>query len=380
MPYSSQVRVNDASGAAAQVNVSLTLWELSDVINGSGHIHEHQTDQDSTSVVASGGVPVGFSFVRGPSFSSNQNHDISLAAYQSGLPGPMFRSGRMSTLPAGAPGNPDALVDVMLIDQQRFTMAAINAAIPTPMTLQDGTVVKTATITSAPPSRSLTLVATGPYGATTYTYTLSFTIDPWDDEFDLTHVLGANAAGTGSVVLTAGLGGGVQAFIDNLFSFLFVNNITSQVLSTVTSRLNATAAAAGASAAAMAGAPSGLPPGVILGVRNIGVASNGDLVMSPAIGTFGSIVDKFLAASPAGQSKCFVATAVHGADSVEVATLRAFRDDSLLKHALGRALVGCYETISPALATGIRKSALLRALARRLIVAPAYAMARRFRS
>ena len=292
----------------------------------------------------------------------------------------MFRSGRMNTLPAGAPGNPDALVDVMLIDQQRFTMAEINGMIPTPMTLQDGTVVKTVTVTSAPPSRSLTLVATGPYGATTYTYTLSFTIDPWDDEFDLTHVLGANAAGTGSIVLTAGSGGGLQAFIDNLFSFLFVNNITSQVLTTITSRLNAAAAAAGASAAAMAGAPGGLPPGVILGIRSVRVAPNGDLVMSPAIGTLGSIINKFLATSPPGQSKCFVATAVHGVDSLEVATLRTFRDESLLTNALGRAAVAFYERISPCLATAIRRSSFLRALARRLIVAPAYAIARRFRS
>src|SRR5689334_1227451 len=176
MPYSSQIRVGAASGSPPSLDVSLTLWELFTTYDSASRAHQEQVDQEAVTVHVAGGASTPFSFVSGPSFTSNSNHDIGLAAYQAGQPGPVFRSGRLNTLPAGAPGNAAALVDVMLIDQRRFTMAEINAMIPLPMTLRDGTVITTATVTSAPPSRALTLVATGPYGRTTYTYTLTFTI------------------------------------------------------------------------------------------------------------------------------------------------------------------------------------------------------------
>src|SRR5262249_5919098 len=161
------------------------------------------------------------------------------------------------------------------------------------------------TVASAPPSRTLTLTATGPYGATTYTYTLPFTIDPLDDQFDLTRVVGANLAGTPSIAFAANPGGGVQAFFANLFSSLFIGHITSSVTQTITNMLNTSAASAAATAVAAAGFSGGLPAGVVLGARSVTVASNGDLVVSPAIGTFGSLVGKFLAAvPPSSGTKC----------------------------------------------------------------------------
>ncbi len=224
MSYSSEVRVSVASGNAPQTNVDLTLWELSTTIDGAGHVHEQQTDQDQTMVQVSGGTPFPFSFVRGPSFLMNNNHSIALAAYESGMPGPMFRSGRFDTLPAGSPGNPDGLVDIMLIAMTSQTVGDINTmlAAAMPLTLPDGNTVSTAMVSTAPPSRTVTLVATGPYGATTYTYTLPFTIDPSNDQVNLSNVLEANATGSGSITFVAGPGGGVQAFIDNLLAGLFV--------------------------------------------------------------------------------------------------------------------------------------------------------------
>ena len=162
MPYSSEVRVAVVSGTQPSIDVSLILWELSTTIDNANRLHNRQVDQDQVSVPVSGGTKTSFSLVRGPDFLANNNHSISLAAYQSGRPGPMFRSGRLETLPAGAPGNLGALVDVILVEQQRFTMAEINAMIPMPFTLADGNIVTTATLSSAPPSSNLTLVATGP--------------------------------------------------------------------------------------------------------------------------------------------------------------------------------------------------------------------------
>ncbi|HRK01046.1 MAG TPA: hypothetical protein PLH57_00145 [Oligoflexia bacterium] len=49
-------------------------------------------------------------------------------------------------------------------------------------------------------------------------------------------------------------------------------------------------------------------------------------------------------------SKCFIATAVYGPKSDEVAALRAFRDHFLNKNLIGRSVVGFYYAISPPLA------------------------------
>jgi hypothetical protein len=379
MAYSSEVRISSVSGPAPSIDVSLVLWELSTTIDNANRWHNHQTDQDRADISVSGGASTPFSFVRGPDFQANNGHDISLAAYHnlSSRPGPMFRSGRLAALPPGSPGNQAGLVDAILVKQSIFTMASINASIQTPFTLADGTVILTVVVSSAPPSRTLAFVATGLYGAANFTYTLSFTIDPSDDQFDLTKVLEVNAIGTGAVVFTAGPGGGVQALIDNLFAGLFLPKITDDLMKRVTALLNTTAVAEGAKAAALAGVPSGLPAGVVLGVLGVAVAPSGDLVIAPAIGCFGSIIDKFLAAVPPGSSTCFIATAACGVESAEVSTLRTFRDECLLVSAQGRKLIALYERLSPPLARLLGRNRCLRKLARRLIVSPAYKFAKR---
>ncbi len=377
MPYNSEVRVAVQSGSPFSGAVALQLWEISTTIDNAGRIRQQQVDQERVTTAVAGGVATAFSTMDGPSYTSRNNHDISLTAYQDPQPGPIFRSGRLVTLPPGSPGDPSSLVDVMLLNASRFTMAEINSMIPTPITLPDGNVVTTATVASAPPSRILTLTATGPYGATTYTYTLPFTIDPSDDQVDLSRVLEANTAGASSLTFVASPGGGFQAFLNNLFAGLFVGQITTRVLTRITAELNTAAAAGAAAAVAAAGFTGGLPAGVILGVRSVNVASNGDIVMSPAIGTFGSIINKFLSDVPASGTGCFVATAVHGADSIEVSTLRIYRDEFLSTNRQGRVLVALYERLSPAAAALIARSPVLRLIARKLIVRPAYLVARR---
>lgn len=80
---------------------------------------------------------------------------------------------------------------------------------------------------------------------------------------------------------------------------------------------------------------------------------------------------------PPPPSRCFIATAACGADTVEVSTLRAFRDQRLLRSSLGRVLVRLYEKLSPPLAAVIFRNRLLRRMTHKLIVTPAYRFANR---
>lgn len=67
---------------------------------------------------------------------------------------------------------------------------------------------------------------------------------------------------------------------------------------------------------------------------------------------------------PGGSGKCFVATAVYGEFSPEVALLREFRDRRLVPHPLGRRLVAAYYRTSPPIADILAGSPGLRRLAR----------------
>ncbi len=59
---------------------------------------------------------------------------------------------------------------------------------------------------------------------------------------------------------------------------------------------------------------------------------------------------------PKTASSCFIASAVYGESSPEVARLRTFRDDILLRHAAGRVLVKAYYAVSPAIARQLRRT------------------------
>jgi hypothetical protein len=380
MPYSSEIRVSSQTSGRFSGPVSIQLWEISTTFDQSNRFRDVQTDQERVTVTVAGAANTTFSTMDGPSYSARNNHDIAISAYQGTQPGPIFRSGRLQSLPPGSPGDPSSLLDTMLLDPRRFTIAEINMMITTPITLPDGTVVSTATVVSAPPSRTLTLTATGPYGRTTYTYTLPFTIDPSDDQIDLTSVLEANTAGTATITFVASPGGGFQALLDNLFSGLLIGQINSRVLNTITNTLNTSAAAAAANAVAAFGFTGGLPAGVILGVRSVGVAANGDVVMAPAVGTFGSLASKFLQAAPSASpsSTCFLATAAVGADAPELALMREFRANHLLQSRSGRLFVRTYEYVSPPLARVVSRSPLLRRATRRLLIEPIAVLIQRY--
>ncbi len=54
-------------------------------------------------------------------------------------------------------------------------------------------------------------------------------------------------------------------------------------------------------------------------------------------------------------ASCFIATALYGSESCEVATLRAFRDEHLLNWPLGSELVRLYYWVSPSIARWLRR-------------------------
>lgn len=74
-------------------------------------------------------------------------------------------------------------------------------------------------------------------------------------------------------------------------------------------------------------------------------------------------------------TKCFIATATYGEDSLEVSTLRRFRDDYLRYTKLGKYFIIGYEYISPYFAKLIIKYPILRLFTRMFIVNPAFFIA-----
>ena len=65
--------------------------------------------------------------------------------------------------------------------------------------------------------------------------------------------------------------------------------------------------------------------------------------------------------------RCFVATAIYGADAPETQALRAWRDRRLMPSAAGRALVAIYYRLSPLALTYIAPLPGARTLIRRLL-------------
>ncbi|HXM19923.1 MAG TPA: CFI-box-CTERM domain-containing protein [Terriglobales bacterium] len=94
-----------------------------------------------------------------------------------------------------------------------------------------------------------------------------------------------------------------------------------------------------------------LNPGVVL-------FGGDDDVHSQALG------DTWMYGAPPPPTRCFVATALFGPLSPEVATLRAFRDEWLSQHALSRAVVKIYYRQGPKLAALILRFPILKSAMR----------------
>lgn len=74
---------------------------------------------------------------------------------------------------------------------------------------------------------------------------------------------------------------------------------------------------------------------------------------------------------PKSGGGCFIATAAYGSPiATEVRILSRFRDDKLLKSAIGSCLVGLYYGCSPPLASLISRSIFLKRIVRSLLLTP----------
>lgn len=117
------------------------------------------------------------------------------------------------------------------------------------------------------------------------------------------------------------------------------------------------------------------PPGTTVFTRIVGLAPKSKYYVAVrpknCCGQTGALVTgegETGAAQYVTLSGCFIATAAYGSDkSAEVATLRRFRDEKLLKNPLGQAAVASYYALSPALATVVAESPGLQALVRRAL-------------
>lgn len=65
--------------------------------------------------------------------------------------------------------------------------------------------------------------------------------------------------------------------------------------------------------------------------------------------------------------RCFIATAVYGADAVETEHLRSVRDKILMQSAFGRIVVRLYYAASPGIARACDKSGALKHIARAIL-------------
>lgn len=105
----------------------------------------------------------------------------------------------------------------------------------------------------------------------------------------------------------------------------------------------------------------------------------GALIPATAFGTPSSrLARRALAGMEAYEDgKCFIATELYGIGSVEVATLRQFRDQILLKNFVGRTFVTTYYRVAPTIASAMHKSIVLRLLLQALVALSVFIVRRK---
>jgi hypothetical protein len=74
--------------------------------------------------------------------------------------------------------------------------------------------------------------------------------------------------------------------------------------------------------------------------------------------------------------KCFIATELYGSDACEVALLRRFRDQVLLRTHLGTAFVTAYYRVAPKIVPLVRRSNMVRFVLRTLVTCSVFLVRR----
>lgn len=313
----------------------------------------------------------------------------------------LYRSGPLQTLPNPAPANPQGFFQIIVPSPSVRTATQLNDAIGGRFAggatiSQDGATI-TGVIIAANPSNTSTLLLTimgthtGPMppgappgmialGTVSFRYSGELRFDPFTDVFQTNRIFTAIVANP-SIAFFPIPGGNPISGVTTSFQAAFLNLLSPLILLLLQ---NVVEAAVGAEVDREArdnastslgiprkpdGSPGDLPSTITITAQKATIIS-GEVTFWVTLGSIGS-------ARPATSTTCFIATAIHGADSIEVSTLRAFRDQCLSTSLLGRSIVLLYERLSPPVAALITKSQILRSVARKLVVYPAFWLAKR---
>jgi hypothetical protein len=195
------------------------------------------------------------------------------------LTGPLFRSGPLSSLPAGAPGNPAGLIEILVPCFTAVTATTLTARLPaTPFKVDQKTTVNSIMLGLGTGGVTLTLGLTGAVLGSivtvSFTYTLTFTIVPSFDLNNSAEVCVAVPSGPGTIT-----GGGVLGFLIPPEPV-----IRGSIVRIVQSLLNNELRALAASSLGF----STLPSGVVLSMRRV-VHRPTDILFFPAFGAFGGV-------------------------------------------------------------------------------------------
>jgi hypothetical protein len=233
------------------------------------------------------------SFIQGPAIAGASIGISINEAPNPAFPGPLFRSGPLPSLPAGAPANPGGLVEIGTdTTGTAISATAVNAAVaaaPLPA-LPPGITVTGRSLTLGAGSATLTATGTAATAipiigtvAVPFTYTLIFNIIPSSNMNNLAEICVLVSLGA---TLTTTLGG-VIGFIFNLLAPTLEPTITATVVPAIQGAINAGIASA---APAALGRP--LRPGVdVISMRRMRISPGptGAITFVPAIGAYGGI-------------------------------------------------------------------------------------------
>ncbi|HKP69077.1 MAG TPA: CFI-box-CTERM domain-containing protein, partial [Pyrinomonadaceae bacterium] len=378
MPYSTNVTLLDTEGGASTTaDVTARVWMSWSVVGtgtGSGNM---QQEQGSTMglVKKDLSAPLLVDFP-GPTNFAYASRSVALSVQDTPRvandTGWLFRSGAFpDDLPAEA-------VEIVTATR-RFTNAELTAMLPPlPITADPGTTTIITAVTLTLVNDAIDIAATGTTMATgtllAFTAMGQIVLSPSSDvraaETESLNVGPRNMSVTfapGTNVIAS-----IIASVLNAFSGFVLTRMRPQIQQALEKALNVEIAK-GIGRALQTG--DTLPPGVVLSVRSTNVTPDpgGVLEIRGALGAFGGVFSKLppIQITPgSGGKPCFIATAVHGADSPEVRLLRSFRDDDLKKFFAGRKFVSFYETVSPPIANYIVDKPHWKAIARALVVRP----------
>jgi hypothetical protein len=233
------------------------------------------------------------SFIQGPAIAGASIGVSINEAPNPAFPGPLFRSGPLPSLPAGAPANPGGLIEIGTdTNGTSVSAAAVNAAVgaaPLP-TLPSGITVTTRAVTLGAGSATLTATGTASTAipiigtvAVPFTYTLTFNIIPSFNMNNLAEICLVVSLGA---TLTTTLGG-LIGLIFNVLASTLEPTITATVVPAIQGALNAAIVSA---VPAALGRP--LRPGVdVISMRRVRISPGptGAITFVPAIGAFGGI-------------------------------------------------------------------------------------------